>query len=139
MTASECLSQSFVFGSFADLGQGEVQQLVRVSLELECLEQRITGGACSVRSSRAEQAQPRKKKEGSRVAIRQLQNHLKRSNAAFVVTGGTLDTDGQAECVNNLLLCQEDRTVEVHQWITEVPYDAILRVGDSVSGRQAGS
>ena len=78
------------------------------------------------------------KKEGSRVAIKQLKNHFKRSN----VCGhrrGTLDTDGQAECVNNLLLCQEDRTVEVHQWITELPYDAFLRVGDSVSGRQAGS
>ena len=42
----------------------------------------------------------------------------------MVVAGGALDTEGLEENVQELLRYKEDGTVEVHKWVTEIPYDA---------------
>ena len=53
----------------------------------------------------------------------ELKNYLKRRKEALVVPGGALDTE-RFEDVQKLLRYKEDGTVQVHKWITEVPYDA---------------
>ena len=47
---------------------------------------------------------------------------------ALVVSGGALDTEGLEEDVQTLFRYEEDGTVGVHKWITEVPYDAFTGV-----------
>ena len=50
---------------------------------------------------------------------------LERRRRALVASGGALDTEGLEEGVQNLFRYKEEGTVEVHKWITELPYDAL--------------
>ena len=59
-------------------------------------------------------------------ATKELINDLKKRKEALVVSGGTLDTEGLRDDVQNVLRYTEGDTVEVRNWITEVPYDHVV-------------
>ena len=59
-------------------------------------------------------------------ATKELINDLKKRKEALVVSGGTLDTEGLRDDVQNVLRYTEGDTVEVRNWIMEVPYDHVV-------------
>ena len=48
-----------------------------------------------------------------------------------MLSGGALDLEGLEEHVQKLLRFKEDGTVEVHKWMTEVPYDTLRGVAQA--------
>ena len=53
-----------------------------------------------------------------------------------MVSGGALDTGGLEPDVQTLFRNKEGGTVEVHTWITEIPYDASGGIIRSVHGKR---
>ena len=68
-------------------------------------------------------------------ATKELRAELKRRKEA-VFGSGTSDLEGLQADVEALWHCREDGTVEVHKWITELPYHALRGLAQACKGRR---